>query len=68
MKPIDYDSLTLDQLRQYVLSNREDNEAFYRYIDRSKTEGRMISVDLAAPDWEERITREIIERGKRDRI
>ncbi|MDJ0583022.1 hypothetical protein [Crocosphaera sp.] len=56
MNPIDYNALSLNELRQYVLTHREDTKAFYTYIDRSKSEGRMITVDLEDNHWEEKIT------------
>jgi hypothetical protein len=40
--------MNLDELRRYVLSHREDIDAFEAYIDRSKAEGRMMS---DSPDW-----------------
>jgi hypothetical protein len=61
MKPINYDTLSLDELRQYVLTHREDITAFYAYIDRSKTDGRMITVDLEDNHWEDKITTRIQE-------
>jgi hypothetical protein len=61
MKPINYDTLSLDELRQYVLTHREDTTAFYAYIDRSKTDGRMITVDLEDNHWEDKITTRIQE-------
>jgi hypothetical protein len=61
MKPINYDTLNLNELRQYVLTHREDIKAFYTYIDRSKTEGKMITVDLEDNHWEEKITEQIEE-------
>ena len=62
MKPINYDALSLNELRQYVLTHREDTKAFYAYIDRSKSEGKMIIVDLEDNNWEEKIT-ERIQKG-----
>jgi hypothetical protein len=59
MKPINYDALSLNELRQYVLTHREDTKAFYAYIDRSKSEGKMITVDLEDNHWEEKITEQI---------
>lgn len=55
MKSINYDALNLNELRQYVLTHREDTKAFYTYIDRSKSEGKMITVDLEDNYWEEKI-------------
>ncbi len=59
MNPINYNALSLDELRQYVLTHREDTTAFYAYIDRSKADGRMITVDLEDNHWEEKITPQI---------
>ncbi len=61
MKPINYDTLSLEELREYVLTHREDTNAFYTYIDRSKTDGRMITVDLEDSHWEEKIITKIQE-------
>ncbi len=44
----DYDRMSLDDLRQYVLTHSEDDRAFYIYIDRSKATGQMISKDLSS--------------------
>lgn len=54
-----YDSMSLDELRRYVLTNREDVPAFHKYIDRSKAAGRMISIDLNDTLWEESLTARI---------
>ncbi|HLO47635.1 MAG TPA: hypothetical protein VK211_04365, partial [Kamptonema sp.] len=48
--------MSLDELRRYVLTNREDVDAFHQYIDRSKAAGRMISIDLNDSLWEENLT------------
>lgn len=53
-----YDRMSLDDLRQYVLTHRENERAFYAYIDRSKATGRMISIDLNS-NWEETLDRQI---------
>ncbi|PSB18330.1 hypothetical protein C7B65_15645 [Phormidesmis priestleyi ULC007] len=46
------DLMSLDELRHYVLTNREDLAAFQVYIDRSKASGRMISIDPKDAGWE----------------
>ncbi len=61
MKPINYNTLSLGELRQYILTHREDTKAFHIYIDRSKKEGKMITVDLEDNNWEEKITERIQE-------
>lgn len=54
-----YDSMSLDELRQYVLTHREDTNAFHAYIDRSKSAGRMITIDPSDPKWEENLEQRI---------
>ena len=55
MNTINYNSLSLEDLRRYVLTHREDTHAFYAYVDRSKAEGKMITIDLDNDDWEEKL-------------
>ena len=50
-----YNSMSLDELRQYVLRHRDDIKAFQVYIDRSKSTGRMITIDPSDPEWEENL-------------
>ena len=50
-----YDAMSLDELRQYVLTYREDVNAFHAYVDRSKAAGRMIIIDQSDPEWEENL-------------
>lgn len=51
--------MSLNELRRYVLTYREDIDAFHKYIDRSKAAGRMIVIDLDDAHWEENITERI---------
>jgi hypothetical protein len=63
---INYDEMSLNELRQYMLSHREDIEAFHAYVDRSKAEGRMITVDPTDDRWEEKVEariREILDQS-----
>lgn len=55
MKAVNYSAMSLNQLRRYVLTHREDDDAFQAYVNRSKTTGRMISIDLSDTDWEENL-------------
>jgi hypothetical protein len=59
MTTANYDAMSLDELRQYVLTHREDLEAFHVYVDRSKSSGRMITINLDDPSWEENLDRRI---------
>ena len=59
MTSINFDEMNLDELRKYVLTHREDTEAFYTYIDCSKADGSMIVVDLENDLWEKQIQSQI---------
>lgn len=54
-----YDGMSLDDLRQYVLTHREDISAFQVYVDRSKAAGRMITINPKDPHWEESLAQKI---------
>ncbi|MEH2256111.1 MAG: hypothetical protein V7K60_07895 [Nostoc sp.] len=36
--------MSLKELRVYVLAHQDDNEAFYAYMDKSKTEGNWVTM------------------------
>lgn len=59
MTAANFDAMSLNELRQYVLTHREDVTAFHKYIDRSKAAGRMITIDLNDHSWEENLTAQI---------
>ena len=59
MMSANYDLMSLDELRHYVLTNREDLAAFQVYVDRSKFSGRMISIDPKDNRWEEDLARQL---------
>jgi hypothetical protein len=59
MTSANYETMGLDELRQYVLTHRENIQAFHVYIDRSKASGRMIAVDPSDPQWEQNLDRKI---------
>jgi hypothetical protein len=59
MTSVSYETMSLDELRQYVLTHRENIQAFHIYIDRSKASGRMIAIDPSDPQWENNLTPEI---------
>lgn len=54
-----YEAMGLDELRQYVLTHREDENAFHIYVDRSKASGRMITIDPSDPEWEKNLEQRI---------
>lgn len=54
-----FDAMNLDELRQYMLTHREDINAFNAYVDRSKASGRMITINPNDPNWEDALDRKI---------
>ncbi|MBD2208306.1 hypothetical protein H6G64_02500 [Calothrix sp. FACHB-156] len=59
MTTVNYEAMSLDELRRYVLTHREDIVAFQVYVDRSQAAGRMISIDMRDSQWEENLTEKI---------
>ncbi|MBW4567275.1 MAG: hypothetical protein KME31_04435 [Tolypothrix carrinoi HA7290-LM1] len=59
MTTANYDAMSIDELRQYILTHREDLEAFHLYIDRSKASGRMITIDPDNNQWEQDLESQI---------
>jgi hypothetical protein len=59
MTKADFEAMNLDELRQYMLTHREDVNAFHAYIDRSKASGRMITINPSDPNWEDDLDRKI---------
>jgi hypothetical protein len=53
------EAMNLNDLRQYVLTHREDLNAFHLYVDRSKTSGRMITIDPSDPNWKNSLDQKI---------
>jgi hypothetical protein len=66
MTSINYGAMSLDELRQYVLTHREDIDAFQLYVDRSKTTGRMISIDPSDVYWETNLDNQIQQISSND--
>lgn len=54
-----YDAMSLDELRQYLLTHRDDLKAFHAYVDRSKASGRMITIDPTDPEWEKSLEQKV---------
>jgi hypothetical protein len=54
-----FEAMNLNELRQYVLIHREDLNAFHLYVDRSKSSGRMITINPGDPNWENTLEQKI---------
>jgi hypothetical protein len=62
MSHIDYASMTLDEAKRYFLEHRDDQEAFYSYMDKLRRSGRAIVIDPTDPDSEAKAIAQIQER------
>ena len=52
MSQTDYASMTLDEAKRYFLENRQNQEAFYAYMDKLEQSGRAIVIDPTDPESE----------------
>jgi hypothetical protein len=59
MTEANLEAMSLNELRQYVLIHREDLNAFHLYVDRSKSSGRMITINPDDPNWENTLEQKI---------
>ncbi|MCU0545971.1 MAG: hypothetical protein MUE44_28035 [Oscillatoriaceae cyanobacterium Prado104] len=55
MNNINYAAMSDRELKQYILTNRSDREAFYVYMDRRHSRPRKATVKLDDPAWQEKI-------------
>ena len=55
MTEVNYAAMSDRQLKQYILSHRDDREAFYAYIDRRHSRPNKLTIKFDDPDWEEKI-------------
>jgi hypothetical protein len=59
MTEVNLEAMNLNDLRHYVLTYREDLNAFHHYVDRSKSSGRMITINPNDPNWENSLEQKI---------
>lgn len=52
MNKIDFTAMTLDEAKRYFLEHRDDQEAFYAYMDKLRRSGRAIVIDPTDPNSE----------------
>jgi hypothetical protein len=55
MTKINYAAMSDLELKRYILTHREDKEAFYAYLDRRHSRSNKISIEFDDPAWEEKI-------------
>jgi hypothetical protein len=55
MTKVNYAVMSDQELKQYLLTHKDDQEAFYAYMDRRKSRHRGAAIKLDDPAWEEKI-------------
>ena len=55
MSNINYAAMSDRELRQYILTHRDDREAFYAYMDRRHSRPSKVTIKLDEPAWQEKM-------------
>lgn len=55
MSNVNYAAMSDRELKRYILTHRDDREAFYAYMDRRHSRPHKVSIKLDDPAWEEKI-------------
>ncbi|WP_414567079.1 DUF6887 family protein [Nostoc sp. CCY 9925] len=55
MNKVNYAAMNDQELKSYLLSHKDDKEAFYAYMDRRKTRPYDAAIKLKDPAWKEKI-------------
>lgn len=59
----DYKSMTLNELRRYVLKNREDTDAWDEYVSRPRPNATIIPADIPLEE-QQRIFEDLLRQTK----
>jgi hypothetical protein len=65
MNQPNFQSMTQKELKSYILKNREDQEAFYAYVDRLHIEGNWVEMPAMESDEDFENYPEFIEHLRR---
>jgi len=55
MKQINYAEMSDRELKHYLVKHRDDQEAFYAYLDRRHARSNAVTIELDDPDWQEKV-------------
>ncbi|MBG1244225.1 DUF6887 family protein [Nostoc sp. NZL] len=55
MNQVNYTAMSDQELKSYLLTHKNDKEAFSAYMDRRKSRHRDAAIQLNDPAWEEKI-------------
>ncbi len=62
MKQVDYAAMSDQELKHYLVKHRDDQEAFYAYLDRRQVRPNKPGIALDDPDWQEKVVAVIQEQ------
>jgi hypothetical protein len=65
MSQVNYAAMTDEQLKQYLLDHRDDQDAFHAYLDRRHSRARSIIARLDDPDFEAKLQAAVREQVQR---
>lgn len=65
MSQNNYDQMSLAEVKRYFLEHRDDEKAFYAYVDKLRASGQMITIDPSNPESEKQAWVEIEKRLKK---
>ncbi|MDJ0597756.1 MAG: hypothetical protein QNJ37_02775 [Crocosphaera sp.] len=46
MKPINYSQMSNQELKQYLIKNKDNKEAFYAYLDRKQQQPKQVIIGV----------------------
>lgn len=68
MTKVNYAAMSDLELKRYILSHRDDQEAFYAYMDRRHSRSRQTAIEFDDPAWEEKVLSVIQAQLRSDRL
>lgn len=66
MSKINFDGMSLDEAKSYFLEHRDNQEAFYAYMDKLRASGRAIVIDPDDPESNAKAIVQVQERLQKD--
>lgn len=55
MTKVNYTTMSDQELKRYILTHRDDQEAFYTYMARRHFRARRTAIEFDDPAWEEKL-------------
>jgi hypothetical protein len=55
MTEVNYAAMSDRDLKQYILTHRQDQSAFHAYLERRQSRPRGTAIEVDDPNWEEKM-------------